>query len=609
MTAKPRTTRNKRPKNTSSTNANNDATSPGENASYFGSALDVVSTLSVSQKIGLGVSALALLSTAAVNFSASNTKKLSTDTKKGMGKFGGGADELATVSWRDSIKKGRTKGDKISSVHVTKAFQTCLASKRPEQQLIADQFYKEINKWQCAQLDVDGQTIVVNFLFWYYRSMNVPVTKFTSEQADHIRYWASFPTTDDVKWDHYNIKFDYLYSTALLQRSIPYMKKFYQWVCGETPRPIPDDASSRKPNYYMTRFQAACVLGDWQDGVKHVGSTIKALGSGGGSSKTDYFMHYMLRALEMPMSNPNFGLVYHCVDRLQREFAALEAPPPMFGSWSVLSFKYRNTDARSTCNIDQEFICASEKMVDDDGFYTFYPAPQASFTTRVPRKLMLWGRVCQMVSPILGAAGFLPLTGSWNDTKVYMQTSWTFRDRSGGGGVAGAGGNGFVRKHVIMRIERLPMEAQVESKDFLGKSKMDSGNVWRGYITVHLRRLSTPASGAQLYDGEGADDDYVDGEEAMQLKKAKEQEKEQEKEKENATLTQEEPAPESDKTKDVDHQGNGAVVANDTQTETQIYECELVISTDDASDKEKELKKRLYAAMNTAAGSNLSTPR
>ena len=53
--------------------------------------------------------------------------------------------------------------------------------------------------------------------------MNVPETKFTSEQAEHIRYWADYPLTNDIKWDYYNIKFDYMYSTALLQRFVFYI--------------------------------------------------------------------------------------------------------------------------------------------------------------------------------------------------------------------------------------------------------------------------------------------------------------------------------------------------------------------------------------------------
>ena len=89
--------------------------------------------------------------------------------KKGLGKGGKSesksvGDDLETIPWNrpKSSKSRKGKGEKIPTAQVTKAFQTCLASKRPQQQLVADQFYGEINKWSSDQLDVDGQTIIVN---------------------------------------------------------------------------------------------------------------------------------------------------------------------------------------------------------------------------------------------------------------------------------------------------------------------------------------------------------------------------------------------------------------------------------------------------------------
>lgn len=60
-------------------------------------------------------------------------------------------------------KKGKT--EMISTEQITKAFQTCLASKRPQQQLVADEFFSQIKMWSSDQLEVDGQTIVVNVCF------------------------------------------------------------------------------------------------------------------------------------------------------------------------------------------------------------------------------------------------------------------------------------------------------------------------------------------------------------------------------------------------------------------------------------------------------------
>ena len=193
-------------------------------------------------------------------------------------------------------------------------------------------------------------------------------------------------------------------------RSIPHMKQFYRWIRSETPRSAPEDASSRKPNYHLTKYQAACILGDWKDGVKTVGQRLKALSANAASSGTatrnDYFMHYTLRALELPSSNPNFGLMYKIVDKLEAEFPPFDLPPPQFGSWQILSFKYRNSEEGTSYLQDQDFIFASDKIKGDDGWYTFYPQ-QSTMTSRLPKKVHIWGRVCQMVSPVFGAAGLL----------------------------------------------------------------------------------------------------------------------------------------------------------------------------------------------------------
>ena len=71
MASKPRTTRSKRAKHQTPKNNAPTKDEPG----YIGSAFNAVSALSVPQKIGLGVSAMALLSTAVLRLSASNKVK------------------------------------------------------------------------------------------------------------------------------------------------------------------------------------------------------------------------------------------------------------------------------------------------------------------------------------------------------------------------------------------------------------------------------------------------------------------------------------------------------------------------------------------------------
>lgn len=71
MAAKPRTTR-KRPKKQQ--NGNNSPNSPTESS---GGIFDALGSMSVAQKVGLGVSAMALLSTAAIKLSGSTKVSLS----------------------------------------------------------------------------------------------------------------------------------------------------------------------------------------------------------------------------------------------------------------------------------------------------------------------------------------------------------------------------------------------------------------------------------------------------------------------------------------------------------------------------------------------------
>ena len=169
--------------------------------------------------------------------------------------------------------------------------------------------------------------------------------------------------------------------------------------------------------------------------------------------------------------------------------------------------------------------------------------------------------------------GFLPLNGYWNDTKIYMQTNWTFR----------GSGNRLTRKHVIMRMERLPIEKEVESQDYFGKTKKEKGYIWKGYLTVHMKKLAKGVTIRNLYDDQG--EDYFDGEEAI-------------KRKQNEEVT-----------------GNGVVDGesesekkNESETQTMVYEVEMVIDKYcNEAEKDKELKKRILSAM--SGSPNRPTPR
>lgn len=188
----------------------------------------------------------------------------------------------------------------------------------------------------------------------------------------------------------------------------------------------------------------------------------------------------------------------------------------------------------------------------------------------------------------LSTLGFLPLTGSWSDTKLYMQTNWTFRGK----------GNRLTRKHVIMRCERFPLEEEVESKDFFGKTKSDKGFLWRGHITIHMKKLPKGMTIRNLYDDEG--EDYFDGEAAIQKKREQDADVKgngavsevNENQNENADND----AP-STSTATETATTETAKPAEESLTETQVYEVELVISKEDAADKSKEMTKAILSKM------------
>ena len=188
--------------------------------------------------------------------------------------------------------------------------------------------------------------------------------------------------------------------------------------------------------------------------------------------------------------------------------------------------------------------------------------------------------------------GFLPLTGSWSDTKILMQTSWTFR----------GSGNRLTRKHVIMKIERLPIEQEIASKDYFGKQKSETGYLWKGTITIYMKKCPKGMTIRNIYDCEG--EDFFNGEE-----------------KDKQTINNNDDVKDNDDTK-----GNGAVkiIKDDDkesnkgnnnevplgniETEKQVYCVELVLSKEDpAGDKDKDLKKRILSAMSSSL--NTSTPR
>ena len=152
-----------------------------------------------------------------------------------------------------------------------------------------------------------------------------------------------------------------------------------------------------------------------------------------------------------------------------------------------------------------------------------------------------------------------------------------------------------------MRCERMPLEEEVESKDFFGKTKTEKGYLWRGHITIHMKKLPKGMTIRNLYDDEG--EDYFDGEAAIRQKRER-----QEKATADGGDVKGNGAVNENESADV---GDGAEAAAETVdsgktadkpkeeslTETQVYELELVISKENAADKSKEMTKAILSKM------------
>lgn len=436
-----------------------------------------------------------------------------------------------------------------------------MAAKRPEQALIADNFYHQILSWNAKQLEFSGQSIIVNYLLWYYRTLNVHNSYLSAEQGGHIRYWADFQLKDDTEWGYYNIKFDYMYTIALLSKSVPHMRVFYKWLLSEDAnvRHPPPKNSTRKQNYYLTRFQTACILGQWSDVYRmaaHIrrlikGKNIEQSSTPGNDEsllpRSDYFMYYTLRAMEQPTSNPNFSIIYQSLPYLEQEFGPPSMlAPPVFTTLHVYQYRYRNVDENVTQIVNNSFVFTSDKFLDDDGYYKWYPM-QSAVIARVPKVITIWGRICQMVSPLTGTAGFLPMTGTWSDTKIYMQSDWTFR----------AMRTQLTRKQGILEIERTSKERTVKTPEMFGSGERSkTGYVWKGKLSVYTKQLKSMKNTSLASAVIGDDDD------------------------ENV------------------EEGNGSVfkdlimeMETDDEISLMIYEVELVIASEEAENVQREKEK------------------
>lgn len=171
------------------------------------------------------------------------------------------------------------------------------------------------------------------------------------------------------------------------------------------------------------------------------------------------------------------------VDKLAADYPTKLMPPPRFGVWQVHSFKYRNHDVNATPTDDSKFVVASINMKDKENWYHFYPPLSRMVSmARIPREVKIWGRIAQMMSPMTGLSGCLPMTGTWSDLELYLEMEWTYR----------ADNTRNRCKRGVLKLEREPYEEKVTRTDVFGRETSETGYTWKGTLTITVHDEEHP---------------------------------------------------------------------------------------------------------------------
>jgi len=469
--------------------------------------------LTTPQKIGIGVS-IASIATSILLLSSKKTKsKKKSKFKKGITKETK-SDELKKFeSLFNPDKNGMINSDKIIQVYTL-----CTSPKlrtQADQPKITEQFYNSILNWNTKMCDPRGRRTIASFLLSYYRKKN---TKFnvmsknnigihkslTNHDAQHIRYWIEYELNNKLSYVDFTSKFDYLFNIAFHQESIPHMKQLYN-LLKDTPKYREyfknDEAKlkeidAKKSYRTACEFEVSSILGNWDNAVI-VGDKIAKTNESKDdeqkqvSSSQNDFMYWTIKSLESPKLFPNYGTIYKIIDTIKDKFPINLSSPATFDTLNVYKFRYKFDESKHNIEEVNKYAYVRPDSKEDDGFYIFKPVrflTQLNASVEQRNYIRLTGKLAQTLSPVIGQTGFIPVTGSWNDTMFYFETMWTSRSIN----------RGLMQKHVIMEIIKTPKTMDItvdEGKD--GKKEVNAC-IWKGFMKVILTPVNNNPK--NLYD-------------------------------------------------------------------------------------------------------------
>jgi len=150
--------------------------------------------------------------------------------------------------------------------------------------------------------------------------------------------------------------------------------------------------------------------------------------------------------------------------------------------------RYTNVNPTTSVEENSKYVIMPENMIDENGYAVLLPLSRERGTmvmNGMPNVIHHWGRVCQLISPMVGSlrTSILPMVGCASDSQIYAQFEWTYQvgyERR------------TVRKVGKMELERLPWIKNVEvvknGGGAAGGVEEKTGYVWEGSLEVTIEK-------------------------------------------------------------------------------------------------------------------------
>ncbi|ETO27327.1 hypothetical protein RFI_09803, partial [Reticulomyxa filosa] len=262
--------------------------------------------------------------------------------------------------------------------------------------------------------------------------------------------------------------------------------------------------------FALTKFQAACILGHWDD-VRRMGALVEALSLKAGKlGKNNHFNNYTMRALEQRGGGFDFGQFYKfclCLSKfllminvLQEKIPPTMLDSPKFEEWTIHALRYKNLNPTATLEEDSQFVMTHEQMIDTERYSVLFPVSQQRGTwIAVPSVIQHAGRLSDTKESFIEWSFLLvPLVKKKNSffflfpesyglffiTLLQTQFEWTYplsHERQ------------MVRKVGKMELERLPFTRTIEdSGNLFETGSQGTGYVWEGTLEVTMEKWEDP---------------------------------------------------------------------------------------------------------------------